>query len=262
MYKELRATTSTPSMWSTTFLAQPTLPARVAGKLRVLDTRWKAIRQALKRGERVLDAGCGMGDWVEFLRQRGYTATGLDYSETLVERLRRVRPETEWIQGEIQRIPLPDGELDGVISWGVIEHDESGPGSALREFHRVLRPGGWIFVTVPIDTPSQRASSEVQFADERATGRFFQYFFTEAELASVVSEAGFQVSSVTPCGYHYALALPRTYVRLSRAPAAVQAVTTRALNVWARTRKDTFNMALAVAQKPGGVAPRDERSHV
>jgi SAM-dependent methyltransferase len=147
-------------------------------------------------------------------------------------------------------MPIEDESLDGIISWGVIEHDEAGPGEALRDFLRVLRPGGWIFVSVPVDSASQRAASEVVFKDQKEGGVFFQYFFTPSELGDVVRKAGFEVDEVVPCGRHYALALPRTYARMVRAPGPVQFLAYRLLNGYARLRNDTWNMILAIARKP------------
>jgi hypothetical protein len=147
-------------------------------------------------------------------------------------------------------MPIECGTLDGVVSWGVIEHDEVGPGAALGEFFRVLRPGGWLFVTVPFDTPAQRAASRTEFGEPTPHATFFQYFFTEKELADAVAATGFRVDEVTPSSHHYALAMPRTYARLTRTHPVVQAVTTRTLNVLTTMRRDTFNMILAVAQKP------------
>jgi SAM-dependent methyltransferase len=88
-------------------------------------------------------------------------------------------------------MPYAGGTFDGVISLGVVEHDEAGPLAALRELRRVLRPGGVAIITVPRDIPRHRTASASQFPPHDRTS-FFQYFMTEEELASQMREAGFE----------------------------------------------------------------------
>jgi hypothetical protein len=88
-----------------------------------VDPRWRAIARNIPRGARVLDAGCGMGTWPVFLAGKGYNPVGLDFSQQMIDLLRKRYPQLEWVQSMIQSIPLPDASVDGIISWGVIEHD-------------------------------------------------------------------------------------------------------------------------------------------
>lgn len=150
------------------------------------------IRRYVAAGAAVLDAGCGFGEWVSFLAAKGYRAEGLDYSEALVARARSLYPGLPWHVGDIRRMPHRDGSLGAVISWGVIEHDEAGPGETLREFWRVLQPGGVVIVTVPLDSAVQRHSADYLYhRDGRQV--FFQYFMTEMDLAAHVRDAGFEI---------------------------------------------------------------------
>jgi SAM-dependent methyltransferase len=154
----------------------------------LVDRRYALIRRHLQAP--VLDAGCGRGQWVRFLNGRGIRTIGLDYSERMIAANRAEAPEITWLQGDIKAMPLADGAVNAVISWGVIEHDEAGPGAALAEFRRVLAPGGRILVTVPVDSPAQRRASKADFSEGSL---FFQYFFTTEELAQAVADSGFEV---------------------------------------------------------------------
>jgi SAM-dependent methyltransferase len=200
MYKEYRPssttdTASTPEVWAQMF--------RSSGRLGLyhrvifsMDQRWRLIRRYMRSGGRILDAGCGAGEWVAFLNKAGRVAEGLDYSPELVASVKEFYPQYEWRAGVIQALPYADGYFAGVISWGVIEHDEAGPAAALREFHRVVEPGGHIIVTVPIDSERQRLASRNQFPQDTADTlprAFFQYFMTPGELSKHVSDAGFEV---------------------------------------------------------------------
>jgi ubiquinone/menaquinone biosynthesis C-methylase UbiE len=198
MYRDTRpvqaqqTTASTPEMWAETFARSTRMNAWRTLRLR-RSREWALIRRSIPSGSAVLDAGCGFGEWVCFLSDRGYRPEGLDYSPELTARLRATYPHLKWNTGDITRMPYPDRRFDAVISWGVIEHDEAGPAQALSEFWRVLRPGGVIIVTVPVDTPVQRRAAAYLYHQGDARQVFFQYFMTADELSSRVAAAGFEV---------------------------------------------------------------------
>ena len=139
----------------------------------------------------ILDAGCGAGEWGAFLSEHGYTLCGLDYSAEMIARNQVRYPHIDWKVGDIRALPYANDYFGGLISWGVIEHDQSGPAAALREFWRVLKPGARCVVTVPVDSARQRLSSEIQFG--KSGKHFFQYFFTPDELASELKKCGFEI---------------------------------------------------------------------
>ncbi len=103
----------------------------------------------LQPGARILEGGCGRGDKVYALTHHGYDAYGVDYAPETVERIRRYAPELKVSLGDVRRLEFPDGFFDGYWSLGVIEHFPEGYDPILREMQRVLKPGGYIFLTCP-----------------------------------------------------------------------------------------------------------------
>jgi SAM-dependent methyltransferase len=88
---------------------------------------------------RILDVGCGTGLLLEELAPRG-RAIGVDMSSTALE-FCRLRSSTTLLQADGGRLPVEDGGVDAVTAIGVIEHLDD-DAAALREWRRVLRPGG------------------------------------------------------------------------------------------------------------------------
>ena len=186
------ATASTPEEWASNFAASTRMNAWKRWRLS-LTREARLIRRTIPAGSTLLDAGCGFGEWVMYLRSAGYRATGCDSSPELIRRLREAYPDLEWTQADIRALPYGGGSFDAVISWGVIEHDEAGPGAALREFRRVLRPSGVAVVTVPVDTPQARHSGEVMHRIEGREHAFFQYLMSDEDLRDEGRNAGFEV---------------------------------------------------------------------
>src|ERR1044072_5482114 len=97
------------------------------------------------KGLRVLEIGCGLGtDGARFARA-GALYTGVDLTEAAVSLARR-RFELEGLPGEFrvaddEALEFPDESFDLVYSHGVLHHTPDAR-AALREVHRVLKPGG------------------------------------------------------------------------------------------------------------------------
>jgi len=111
------------------------------------------------RGRRVLDLGCGEGGYARELASRGATVVAVDGSERLVEVARR-RAEAAGLAVEHHSRNanaldgLADGDFDLVLAAMSLMDVEDYPG-AIREAHRVLRPGGALVMSIthPCFTP-------------------------------------------------------------------------------------------------------------
>lgn len=130
---------------------------------------------ALMPGEVVLDVGSGGGiDTILAARAVGPSgrAIGIDLLEEMCQRARAhaeasgVSGWTEFRQGEMEAIPLPDESVDVVISNGVINLSAR-KSRALAEIHRVLKPGGRLCVAdlvVDDDLPPEVLTSDSAWA--------------------------------------------------------------------------------------------------
>jgi ubiquinone/menaquinone biosynthesis C-methylase UbiE len=100
---------------------------------------------ASARGLKVLEIGCGLGtDGAQFA-EAGADYTGVDLTEAAINLARR-RFELFNLHGnfetaDAEKLDFPDGSFDLVYSHGVLHHTPD-TAKAIREIHRVLRPGG------------------------------------------------------------------------------------------------------------------------
>ena len=103
-------------------------------------------------GERVVDAGCGIGGAVgalwDLVGKRGWVL-GLDRSRHMVRKAgSQSHTGISFGAGDLCHLPLCSGSVDGIVCDRVLMHLER-PLAALREMHRVLRPGGWLGLCEP-----------------------------------------------------------------------------------------------------------------
>lgn len=102
-------------------------------------------------GRDVLDVGCGQGIDVARYAEAGANVSGVDLTPRHLELAQQLLDhrglEARLVRGDAERLPFEDASFDRVSSNGVLHHTPDMPG-ALREIHRVLRPGGEAVVIV------------------------------------------------------------------------------------------------------------------
>ncbi len=101
----------------------------------------------MKKGDKLLDIGCGRGDFTQAFKDLGLDVTGID----------RERGDKAVLEGidvslsndlENNAFPFEDNSFDIVFSKSVIEHIGN-PNNFMRETHRVLKPGGRVVTMTP-----------------------------------------------------------------------------------------------------------------
>lgn len=154
------------------------------------------------RGTRVLEAGCGLGQYVMLLRLRGYRATGADWSLDALRACRAVAPGTPLSVMDLCRLGFRSGAFAAYISLGVVEHDPGGPDPILCEAWRVLQPGGVLVLSVPYVNMVRRLGAWwIRRRNRRLkeTGsQFYQFAFSRTEAQAFLERNGFHVLSATP----------------------------------------------------------------
>jgi ubiquinone/menaquinone biosynthesis C-methylase UbiE len=166
----------------------------------------------LSKGSAVLDAGCGPGYLLEVLARRGFQVSGMDGSSRMLEsaevRLRAAQAEFPFTlkQGDIERLPFEDAQFDLVLSTGVIEYLQ-GDANALREMHRVLRPGGHLVLPVTnLWSPVNAFEGIIEFLKRRAWFRRPFNLVWERLGHGALLPRNFRVRRHRPASFRHSLA--------------------------------------------------------
>ena len=158
------------------------------------------------RGD-ILEAGCGLGRWVELLRNKGYSCTGVETSEAAIGRALHLFPKCKFLKCDIVNLHFaPNDSIDTYLSWGVLEHFREGPEKPLAEALRALRPGGILIATIPNYSVYRRLTRPFSALRDylkskpliqRIAGKppsqstWFEYQYTSTEFTRVLSASGF-----------------------------------------------------------------------
>ena len=116
----------------------------VVRRLAAYRARWLARK--IRRGGRVLDVGCGRGILLRTFLEQGLETHGVETSRKAVQ---GADPRAEIaIAARLADVGYAPGYFDAVVLFHVLEHLPD-PRATLEEIHRVLCPGGLLFVAIP-----------------------------------------------------------------------------------------------------------------
>ncbi len=156
-------------------------------------------KKHLKPGSRVLEGGCGRANKVDALANAGFDAVGIDFAEETVAEAKRFYGDIDVRKGDVRALDFEDASLDGYWSIGVIEHFWTGYDDILSEAARVLKPGGYLFLTAPWFSPLRqeraRAGAYEEIDASSEPQDFYQFALGREEVAGELARHGFEVES-------------------------------------------------------------------
>jgi ubiquinone/menaquinone biosynthesis C-methylase UbiE len=156
----------------------------------------------LRAGDRVLDAGCGSGRLIPVIRERigpAGSLVELDFAPGMIAIARRKAAPggATFVVGDAHALPFPDGDFDKVIALALLPHLDDRP-AALREFRRVLKPGGLLVLAHQLGRRALdriHAGSGGPVRRDRLPGK--------KALAGQLAAAGFAASEISDEPEHY-----------------------------------------------------------
>lgn len=149
-------------------------------------------------GARVLDLGCGTGNYAVELEARGLRVAGIDPEPAMLHRAAAKLPPTHpLVLGDGRALPFRDGVFEGAFSILVLHHVPDWP-RILAEARRVLRGGRYV---VFLSTREQMANFWLREYLPDELGDFVRRRMTRNELLEAFALAGFREVRVTPFDY-------------------------------------------------------------
>lgn len=152
----------------------------------------ESVATSLPEGSSILDAGAGESVYKKLFSRCSYKAIDLAVGES-----RWNYANLDYV-GPLHKMPIESDVFDAVLCTQVLEHLEW-PRESVKEMHRVLKPGGKLYMTVPMAHPEHQTPYD-----------FFRY--TSYGLESICKHAGFHTVKITPFGglwVRWAYELPR-----------------------------------------------------
>jgi len=172
-------------------------------------TAYALTSKYVRRGDTVLDWGCGNGHFSLFLETLGACVTGFSFEPA--PRVMNDSPRFMFVAGspdEPRRLPFAGAQFDMVVSVGVIEHVWETGGDerdSLAELYRVLKPGGH-FLTFHLPNRTGWIESAVALVGLKKHLHGRRY--SGAEIRALWTGAGFEIVEIGRYN-----ALPRNELR-------------------------------------------------
>jgi len=121
------------------------------------------------------------------LFEKGIKVVGIDISEKCIELAQHYNPDMKFECADIGSMPFDDNSFDGLISYySIINTPKIYVNRIFAEFRRVLKPGGYLLVTI-------KAGTAEGYVDDLLgiKTKIYSTLFTQEEIVAYFSQAGF-----------------------------------------------------------------------
>jgi 2-polyprenyl-3-methyl-5-hydroxy-6-metoxy-1,4-benzoquinol methylase len=139
-------------------------------------------------GGRLLEVGCGDGDFLLQAARRNFSVEGIDYSpHSCAKAQAKLGPAAHILCGEISAVADRRESYELCVACDVIEHVRQ-PAAFLQTLHGLLKPGGWVFLVTPdLDSLAAKlmGSRWLEYKAEH------MYYYAPRTLRRQLAQAGF-----------------------------------------------------------------------
>ncbi|MBK7215288.1 MAG: class I SAM-dependent methyltransferase [Bacteroidales bacterium] len=157
----------------------------IAGKYRLI--------RKLSSGNKILDIGCATGEFLAYMKSKGYDATGIEPDENA----RKMAKEQHSLKvlDETDIDQLPDGSFDVITLWHVLEH-VSGLEKRMQDLNRLLSANGILIIAVP-NANSYDAKVYGEFWAAYDVPRHLYHFSSES-MTTLLQRFNFEKPEIFP----------------------------------------------------------------
>jgi ubiquinone/menaquinone biosynthesis C-methylase UbiE len=171
------------------------------------------VKNYLGQGEKILDLGCGVGQWFEFFKDKKVDYFGVDFAEKLIEIAKERYPQGKFVVASVFDLPFKNNFFDKVYAISLFHHIPSNDFriKALKEAKRVLKENGILILSVWDLYAKKKAKKLIlKFALLKIFGKSkldfkdilmdfggikdcYFHCFTQRELRNLVKKASFDI---------------------------------------------------------------------
>jgi len=171
---------------------------KITPKASSLSAPIKLVKRFIKPGASILEAGCGMGQYVYKLNQLGYDVHGVDSAENAVELLNANYKNLKITNQSLGNLNFDDCSFDAYYSGGVIEHFWEGYMPLLEEAHRILKKDGIIILTFPFMNKARKKQINSLPIVSDKPSNFYQFALDEKGVINDLISLGFNIKMSSP----------------------------------------------------------------
>jgi 2-polyprenyl-3-methyl-5-hydroxy-6-metoxy-1,4-benzoquinol methylase len=175
---------------------QKTLEEYLSGKL-VRSRSWKNetskvhLVEKFIQGGTILDVGCGDGKFLWALDSQRWKRVGVDCGAETLRLVQEKMPALRLVSGDLFCADLAEGSFDVLTFWHALEHMPD-PAAILVRASKLLRPGGWMFISLPnLDSLQADLFRSCWYPFDDVPRHL--YHFTKRSLGLLISQAQMDV---------------------------------------------------------------------
>lgn len=118
------------------------------GRKKLNEDLYAFIGNTVPKNGKILDIGCGTGEYLRVLNQKGYQCAGIEPAPAMREQAKKINPNVTVLDATIDALPFENNSFDFVMAVEVLRYlHPRDIEKGYREIFRVLKPGGTFYVS-------------------------------------------------------------------------------------------------------------------
>jgi ubiquinone/menaquinone biosynthesis C-methylase UbiE len=149
----------------------------------------------LSPSARILDIGCGPGQYSLYFYKHGFDVKGVDFSENMISIAKKLCDKVEFEVQDMRDLSFNDNVFDALWVCSSFVHIPTEEAiQVLKEFKRILKYGGILFINAIIGNLPYRLETEQEIGGAfKGNGRYFQWYPTSSSFIEILNTVNFIV---------------------------------------------------------------------